>query len=89
MANHPSAERRNRQRINRTARNKSIRSSARSILRKARAALAAGDNKQAEALVRKVESNLDRAAAKGVVHRKAAARVKARLYTQLNKLASS
>ena len=89
MANHPSAERRNRQRIKRTARNRNMKSSTRTALKKARAALAAGDTKLADALVREVEGKLDRAASKGVVHPKAASRVKSRLYTQLNKLASA
>ncbi len=88
MANHPSAERRNRQRIKRTARNRNIKSSTRTALRKAREALAAGDSKLAEALVRQVEAKLDCAASKGVIHTKAASRVKSRLYTQLNRLAS-
>jgi small subunit ribosomal protein S20 len=86
MANHKSAKRRNRQRIRRTARNRSIKSAARTVLKKARTALAAGDAKTAEALVREVESSLDRGASKGVLHPRAASRVKARLHTQLSKL---
>ncbi|HNS95887.1 MAG TPA: 30S ribosomal protein S20 [Polyangiaceae bacterium] len=89
MANHPSAERRNRQRIKQTNRNRSIKSSTRTALRKARAALAAGDVKLAETLVRDVESRLDRATTKGVLHRKAASRVKSRLSTQLHKLSTA
>ena len=89
MANHPSAERRNRQRIKRTARNRNIKSSTRSALRKARAALAEGDVKRAETLVRAVESKLDGAASKGVYHSKTASRVKSRLYTQLARLNKS
>jgi small subunit ribosomal protein S20 len=86
MANHPSAERRNRQRVTRTARNRSIKSAARSALRKARTALASGDATLASSLVRHVESQLDRAASKGAIHDKVASRVKSRLYSQLNKL---
>ena len=86
MANHPSAERRNRQRIKRTARNRNIKTSTRTALKKARAALAAGDPKLADTLVREVESKLDGAASKGVIHSKAASRVKSRLYTQLSRL---
>lgn len=86
MANHPSAERRNRQRITRTARNRSTRSAMRTALRNAREALAAGDVAKATALVRTAESKLDRAATKGVVHARAASRVKARLGAQLHRL---
>jgi small subunit ribosomal protein S20 len=89
MANHPSAERRNRQRIARAARNRSVKSTTRSVLRKAREALGSGDAKLAESLVRTAECQLDHAASKGVVHSKAAARVKARLYSQLHKLTSA
>jgi small subunit ribosomal protein S20 len=87
MANHPSAQRRNRQRIKRTARNRAISRTTRTALKKARAALAAGETAQAEALVRAVESKIDSASSKGVVHRRAASRVKSRLYAQLSKLA--
>lgn len=86
MANHPSAERRNRQRIKRTARNRIIKGSARTALKRARSALAAGDVKLAESLVREVEGKLDRAASKGVIHSKSASRVKSRLNSQLHKL---
>ena len=86
MANHPSAERRNRQRITRAARNRSIKSSTRTALRKAREALASGDVARAEVLARAAETQLDHAASKGIVHPKAASRVKGRLYSQLHKL---
>lgn len=89
MANHPSAQRRNRQRIKRTARNRAITRSTRSAVKKARVALAAGDSKEAEALIRAVESKIDCASSKGVVHRRAASRVKSRLYAQLSKLAKA
>ena len=89
MANHPSAARRNRQRIKRAARNRTVKSGTRTALRKARAALTAGDVNLAETLVHSVESQLDRAASKGVIHSKAASRVKARLNTQLHKLSTA
>ncbi|MCL2823471.1 MAG: 30S ribosomal protein S20 [Polyangiaceae bacterium] len=86
MANHPSAERRNRQRIVRAARNRAYKSTTRTALRKAREALGSGNAELAEKLVRAAEGQLDHAACKGVVHRKAAARVKSRLHSQLHKL---
>lgn len=89
MANHASAERRNRQRIKRTARNRAVKSETRTTVKKARAALASGDSALAKTLVHKVESSLDKAAAKGVVHHKAASRVISRLHQQLHKLASA
>jgi small subunit ribosomal protein S20 len=81
MANHPSAEKRNRQRIVRTERNRSVKAAVRTLLKKARAALGAtaakaGDSAAAMAAAIKA---VDRAASKGVVHPKMAARAKSRL----------
>ncbi len=83
MANHPSAARRNRQRIRRTARNRSVKSAIRTQLKTARAAV---DNtpSEAQSVVRSVESALDTAARKGVIHRRAASRAKARLNKRLH-----
>jgi len=70
MANHASAEKRNRQRIRRTERNRSVKGSVRTLLKKARAALAAPSAKagdSAAALAAAIKA-VDRAASKGVVH---------------------
>ncbi|MFO0615031.1 MAG: 30S ribosomal protein S20 [Polyangiaceae bacterium] len=78
MANHASAEKRNRQRIKRTDRNRSIKSALRTAVKKARTA-AEGAAENAAALVTDAQSELDRAASKGVIPAKRAARVKGRL----------
>jgi small subunit ribosomal protein S20 len=80
MANHASAEKRNRQRITRTERNRSIKGAVRTLLKKARAALAVADKPgdSATAVAAAVKA-VDRAASKGVVHPKTAARAKSRL----------
>ena len=81
MANHASAEKRNRQRIRRTERNRSVKGSVRTLLKKARAALAAPSAKagdSAAALAAAIKA-VDRAASKGIVHVKMAARAKSRL----------
>jgi small subunit ribosomal protein S20 len=80
MAHHASAEKRNRQRIRRTERNRSIKGAVRTLLKKARAALATGAKSDdlASALENAVKA-VDRAASKGVVHAKTAARAKSRL----------
>jgi len=83
MANHPSAERRNRQRVRRTARNRTVKSAVRSQLKKARAVIATKPA-EAAALTREVESSLDKAARKGIIHRKSASRAKSRLYKRLH-----
>ncbi len=88
MANHPSAAKRNRQRIKRTARNKTLRSALRTAVKKARAAVAAGEadakTKIAEAVV-----SLARAASAGVIHRNAAARTTSRITSAFSKRSSA
>jgi small subunit ribosomal protein S20 len=81
MANHASAEKRNRQRIRRTERNRSIKGAVRTLLKKARAALSAPGTKTGDsaAAVAAAIKAVDRAASKGVVHAKMAARAKSRL----------
>lgn len=86
MANHPSAEKRNRQRIVRTERNRALKSSLRTTIKKARAAVGAGSAKDAKPLVAAAESALARAASKGVIAKKSAARVTARLASAAAKL---
>jgi small subunit ribosomal protein S20 len=77
MANHASAEKRNRQRITRTDRNRAVKGAVRTLLKKARTAIGAeGDSASAVAAAIKA---VDRAASKGIVHPKMAARTKSRL----------
>lgn len=86
MANHPSAQKRNRQRIKRTDRNKAVRSTVRTELKKARAALADGNKAEAEPQVKKASLALARAVSKGVVHQRTASRTTSRIQSQLAKL---
>ena len=86
MANHPSAVKRNRQRLVRAERNKGVRSSVRSAVKKARAAIASGNAGAAKTEVRAAIKALARAASKGVVHSKAASRTTARIESALNRL---
>jgi small subunit ribosomal protein S20 len=86
VANHPSAEKRNRQRIRRTLRNRMVASSVRTYVKRVRAALAAKDPGAAKDALKSAISAVDRAASKGVVHAKAASRTVARLSAQVFKL---
>jgi small subunit ribosomal protein S20 len=89
MANHASAEKRNRQRVRRTERNRSIKSSVRTVVKKARTTVAAAGAKPEaikEAVLGAVKA-IDRAASKGAVHPKAAARTKSRLAKAAHKAA--
>ena len=87
MANHPSAVKRNRQTQKRTKRNQAIRSNVRSTIKKARTALETGDKAAAESALKLAERTLDKAATKGVLHRKNASRRLARLARQASALA--
>ena len=77
MANIHSAIKRNRSSKRRTARNQAARSKARSAVKDARAAIASGEdvNKNVSAAA----SALDKAAGKGILHKRNAARRKSRL----------
>jgi len=78
MANHASAEKRNRQRITRTNRNRAAKSALRSSLKKARAAI---EGKAAEAAtsLKDAVSALDKLASKGIIPKRRASRVAGRL----------
>ena len=77
MANHPSAEKRNRQRIRRRERNQAQVSRVRTYIKRAEAAIASGEG-QTDGLKEAVRL-LDKAAQKGVVKRKTASRKISRL----------
>ncbi len=78
MANHASAAKRNRQRIKATTRNRTVKSALRTVVRKARAAVASGADNAAE-LVKEATSALDVASKKGVIPDERASRVKGRI----------
>ncbi len=87
MANHPSAAKRNRQRITRAERNRAARSAMRTTVKRARAALVAGTKGEAAGPVASASIALAKAAAKGLIHPKAAARLTSRIQSALHKLA--
>ena len=62
-----------------------VRSSTRTQMKKARTLIAAGSGPEAEQAVQVAISALDKAAAKGVIHKNQAARRKSRLMLALNK----
>jgi small subunit ribosomal protein S20 len=89
VANHPSAEKRNRQRIKRTTRNRSVKSSVRTHVKDVRAAIGAKDVKAAKEALEQATKALDKAAGKGVLPKKAASRRVSRLAAQVHKLQSA
>jgi small subunit ribosomal protein S20 len=86
VANHPSAEKRNRQRIKRTLRNRAVKSAVRTQVKSVREAIAAKDTNAARAALAQATVALDKAASKGVVARKMASRTVARLAAQVHRL---
>jgi small subunit ribosomal protein S20 len=89
MANHRSALKRIRQTKRLTERNRMIRSRTRTFVKKARTAQSGSSAtlENALAATREAIRELDRAASKGVIHKRNAARRKSRLMKQLNALA--
>lgn len=87
MANHASAEKRNRQRVTRTARNRSARANVRTIVKKARTAIEGGDAAKAKDPVLAASKALAKAASKGTVNKKTASRVTSRIAAALSKIA--
>jgi len=79
MANIKSARKRARQAVQRRAHNMSQRTIARSAFKDVMKAVAGGDKKAAAAALVKSQATIDRVAAKGILHRNAAARHKSRL----------
>lgn len=87
MANHPSAAKRNRQRLKRSIRNKDARSAVRTVVKKARAAVLAGEA-DAKTKVEAAVIAVAKAASHGVIHSNAASRTTARIRSALHKRAS-
>ncbi len=83
MANTRSAIKRVRSNERKHARNKVVRSGVRSRLRTAREAMAQGNTEATRKATLQAASTLDKAANKGVIHKRNAARRKSRLMKKL------
>jgi len=86
MPNTQSAKKRLRQNIKRRSQNRSIKSAVRTQCRKVREAIEDGDAEAAEAEFRLAAKKLDRAGARNIIHRSAAARTKSRLSARIKAL---
>lgn len=84
MANHPSADKRNRQRLVQTETNRSVKGSVRTAVKKARLAIAQGDAQAATEPVAAASKALAKAASKGVIHQSSASRTTSRIQSQLH-----
>ncbi|MDP4162616.1 MAG: 30S ribosomal protein S20 [Bacillota bacterium] len=70
----------------RNAQNTTVKSSMRSAVKKVEAAISTNDSATAKEVFANASSKLDKAAAKGLVHKNAAARKKSRLMKKMNAL---
>ena len=89
MANIKSQIKRNRQNEKRGERNKTVRTALKTSTKKVRVAVAAGEADEAMAQQREAARALDKAVAKGIVHKRTAARRKSRLAKGAASVASS
>lgn len=87
MANHKSAEKRNRQNEKRNAINRSNRSKIRTQIKKLRAAASTGDAALGNELLAPTVSIIDKAVNKGLLHKNTAARYKSRLTKRVASIA--
>lgn len=79
MANIDSAKKRARQSAKRRAHNAGLRSELRTMIKKVRKSIEAGDKKAAQAEFQSSQRRLDSITDKGIIHKNAAARHKSRL----------
>ena len=84
MANIKSAIKRNKQNEKKRIRNRVVRGSTRTFIKKAQIAIEGGESKTSVEAVQVAISALDKAAAKGVIHKNNAARRKSRLMKRLS-----
>ncbi|GAA3964890.1 30S ribosomal protein S20 [Thermobifida alba] len=86
MANIKSQKKRNRQNEKARLRNKAVKSSLKTAIRKFREAAEAGNVEQAVVLQRAAARQLDKAVSKGVIHKNQAANRKSAIAKRLNQL---
>ncbi len=88
MANIKSQIKRNRQNEKARLRNKAVKSSLKTVVRKFNEATAAGDNDTAATLLRAASRQLDKAVSKGVIHKNQAANRKSAIAKRLSGLSA-
>jgi len=86
LANHASALKRARQNLKRNTRNRAYRTRVRSVVKQVRQAIEAGDAEAAQSALSKAVPVIDKAASKGVLHKKNASRKVSRLSSQVASL---
>lgn len=88
MANSKQAAKRAKQSVKQRAANVSLRTTLRSAIKKVQKAIAAGDAKAAQEVLKTEQSTIDAIADKRIIHKNKAARHKSRLSAQVKALGS-
>jgi small subunit ribosomal protein S20 len=88
VANIKSQIKRNKQNEKRRLRNKSVKSSLKTAIRKFNVAMETGDAATAETLLREATRKLDKAASKGVIHKNQAANRKSAIVKRADSLSA-
>jgi small subunit ribosomal protein S20 len=83
MPNTPSAKKRQRTNEQRRVRNRAVKSAVKTQIKKVTSAMTDGKSTDVDAEFRATVKKLDKAAAKGVIHKNAAARTKSRLSARI------
>ena len=86
MANHPQAEKRNRQRVKRQADHRHYRSTMRTLVKRVKAAIAEKNPEKAQQELDKAIPQIDRCAGKAVLPKKRGSRTISRLTKAVNAL---
>jgi len=84
LANHKSAIKRHKQSLKRNKRNTAVKSSLKSITKKVETAVANNNAEDAAVVLKQAVVALDKAAGKGIVHKKTASRKISRLTKKVN-----
>lgn len=88
MANHKSAKKRARQNEIRRVRNKAVRTRVKNVVKEVRQAVTENSTETATDRINHAQSVIDKAAKKGVIHKRTAARKISRLSKQVNSLSA-
>ena len=86
MANHLQAKKRARQTVKRAMRNRHIRTTLRTYVKRVRTSIAASNRDEAQSALTLAIKQLDKSVTKGILHRRTASRLISRLTTAVNKI---
>lgn len=89
MAVHPSVIKRHRQSLKKKARNQETKSKLRTLIKKARQAIASQDQEKSSAEIRGVDKALGKAVSKGIIKRNTASRWMSRLSRSATRISAS